>query len=187
MPERRTVYTYEDYRRLPEDGCRWEVLDGELLREPAPRPLHQIVVANLLDVLRPHTRHHNLGIVLDSPLDVVLSDENVAQPDIVFIPRDRWDIIGEENVRGAPALVVEVLSLSTLHRDRDKKRSIYERFGVQEYWIVDPWEKRLMRLVLTAYGYGDPEILKHGDVLTTPLLPGLGIEIRQVFDNPLTY
>lgn len=187
MAARRTVYTYEDYCRLPDDGYRYEILDGELIREPAPRPLHQIVIKNLLVLLDAATSRDNLGIVLTSPLDVLLSEENLVQPDLVFIPRDRWDLITEANVQGAPALVIEVLSLQSVSRDRERKRRVYERFGVQEYWIVDPWERRIERLVLGEGGFGDPEVLGEGDTLITPLLPGLRFDVRRVFDNPLSF
>ncbi len=187
MAVRRPGFTYEDYRRLPEDGYRYEILDGELVREPAPRPLHQIVVKNLLLLLDGAASRESLGIVLCAPLDVILSDENLVQPDIVFIPRGRWATITDENVRGAPTLVVEVLSPSSRNRDRVRKLRIYERFGVQEYWIVDPEKRCVERMVLTDQGYGAPSVLFAGDVLTTPLLPELAIDIRQVFQNPLTY
>lgn len=187
LAARRIVYTYEDYCRLPDDGYRYEILDGELIREPAPRPLHQIVVKNLLLLLDAAASRDCLGIVLTSPLDVLLSEDNLVQPDVVFIPRDRWDLITEANVQGAPALVIEVLSLQSVSRDRERKRRVYERFGVQEYWIVDPWERRIERLVLGEGGFGDPEVLGEGDTLTTPLLPGLRFDVRRVFDNPLSY
>lgn len=189
MVAHRTVFTYEDYRQLPEDGYRWEVLEGCLVREPAPRPLHQFVVRNIFWLLESIARQDDLGAVLTSPLDVVLSEENVVQPDVVFIPHNRMEIIGEENVRGAPALVVEILSPSTFGRDRAVKREIYERFGVREYWIVDPGQRRIERLALIEQGrgYGAPQVLGAGDVMTSPLFPGLAIDVRQVFDNPLTY
>lgn len=187
MARQRTVFTYDDYRRLPDDGRRWEVLDGCLVHEPAPRPLHQVVISNILWLLESAVRQNNLGMVLTAPLDVVLSEENVVQPDIVFIPSDRLGIIGEENVRGAPALVIEVLSPSTLRRDRAVKRGIYERFGVREYWVVDPGHRRIERLVLAEQGYGDPAVLSAGDVLASPLFPGLAADVHQVFDSPLTY
>lgn len=185
MARSRTVFTYEDYRRLPEDGYRWELLEGHLVKEPAPRPLHQIVVVNLIHHLGTYVRQNGLGLVLDSPIDVVLSEENVVEPDVVFIPRDRWSIIIEENVRGAPALVVEVLSPHSHTRDRERKLRIYERFGVQEYWIADPEQRRLERFALGEWGYGKPVLHGAGEVFTTPLFPGLVIQVDRIFENPL--
>lgn len=187
MERRRTVFTYEDYKLLPEDGSRWEVLDGDLVREPAPRPFHQIVGDNLFHLMYAHVRSHGLGIVISSPLDVVLSEENVVQPEFVFIPTDRFNIVTEDNVSGAPALAVEVLSPSTRHRDRVVKRKIYERFGVREYWIVDPERKTIEVLALADEGYAVCGTFTEKDVLRSPLFPGLSIEVRQFFHNPLFY
>lgn len=186
MGRHRTVFTYEDYKLLPEDGYRWEVLDGELVREPAPRPLHQIVADNLLVLLRPFVLEHNLGMVISSPLDVILSAENVLQPDLVFIPQDRLNIITDDNVRGTPALAVEVLSPTTTRRDRALKRRIYERFGVQEYWIVDPQAREIEVLTLTETGYVSHTVGR-GNTVTSPLFPGLSVDVAQVCRNPVSY
>lgn len=187
MAPRRTVFTYEDYRGLPDDGYRWEILEGCMVREPSPRPLHQFIVGNLFRILDGAAHRDRLGYVLAAPLDVILSEENVVQPDLVFVPLNRLDIIREENLRGAPALTIEVLSPSTAGRDRAVKRKIYEHFGVSEYWVVDPEHRTVERFVLTGDRYAGPMTLAGGDTLTTPLLPGLVIDVQQVFDSPLTY
>lgn len=187
MGKHRTVFTYEDYKLLPEDGHRWEILDGDLVREPAPRPFHQIIADSLLVLLRQFVVERGFGLVISSPLDVVLSEENVLQPDIVFIPKDRWAIVTEENLWGAPALAVEVLSPATTHRDRAVKRKIYERFGVEEYWIVDPERKEIEVLSRTEAGYARRDLLREGDALTSPLFPGLSLPLTQIFWNPLSY
>lgn len=187
MPVRRTVFTYDDYCQLPDDGYRWEVLEGCMVREPAPRPLHQVIVGNLFRMLDGAAHRDRLGLVVASPLDVVLSEENVVQPDLVFIPSDRLSIVREKNIGGAPALIVEVLSPATHSRDRAVKRNVYERFGVREYWIVDPDRRTVERLVLAGDRYADPVTLSEGDTFSSPLFPGLEIEVRQIFASPLLY
>lgn len=187
MTQRRTTFRYEDLRHMPEDGNRWEVLDGDLVCEPPPRPLHQVIVSNLLGILLPFVQGNNLGLVLTSPLGVVMSEENVVQPDVVFIPAGRLGILGEEEIRGAPALAVEVLSPSTRVRDCTVKVKIYERFAVEEYWTADPWRRRIDRYVLSQGKYAGPTALTMEDTLVSPLFPGLAIEVRQVFTHPLVY
>lgn len=187
MAVHRTVFTYEDYCQIPGDGYRWEVLEGCMVREPAPGSPHQLIVANLFRILDGAVQRCTLGYVLTAPLDVILSIENVVQPDIVFVSRKRLGIIHEEGIRGAPDLAVEVLSPSTVSRDRAVKRNIYERFGIQEYWIADPARQTVDRFVLTGDRYADPIPLNKGDILTSPLFPGLAVDVRQVFDHPLMY
>lgn len=186
MERNRTVFTYEDFKRLPEDTHGWEVLEGELVHEPSPRPFHQIVAGNLFALLQPFALEHRLGHVI-AAVDVVLSETNVLEPDLVFIPKERVGIITEVNVRGAPALVVEVLSPTTTRRDRDVKRKIYERFGVQEYWIVDPQARTVEVMTLNEEGYVSRGVLAQGHVLTSPLFPGLSLEVSGVFHDPFSY
>ncbi len=187
MGRHRTVFTYDDYKLLPEDGCRWEVLDGDLVRQPAPRPFHQIVVMNLAGLLRAFALGHGLGHVLTAPLDVVLSRENVVQPDIIFIGREQMDVITEENISGAPALVVEVLSPATSTRDREVKRKIYERFGVREYWMVDPHARTVAILALAEEGYVSRGVFAPGQHFSSPLLPGLTVRVADLFHDPFSY
>lgn len=181
------MFTYEDYKLLPGDGYRYEILDGDMVREPAPRPMHQIVSGNLFAVLRQFVLDHGLGLVLHAPVDVVLSDINVLEPDLIYIARQQADLLTEDNVSGAPALVVEVLSPSTRQRDLTVKRRIYERFGVKEYWIVDPDSRTIEMQTLTETGYVSRGAFGSADELTSPLFPGLAVDVAGVFRNPLAY
>jgi len=142
----KTVLTYADYAALPDDGKRYELLDGELFVMPSPSGWHQVILANLVRALDLHVRSRHLGMILFAPLDVIFADTSVAQPDLVYIDNERMPLLARRGVEGAPTLLVEILSPSTTRRDREVKFSLYARYGVPFYWIVDP-EAR----VLEAY------------------------------------
>ena len=133
--------TYQDYAELPEDGRRYEILGGELDVSPSPKVLHQIVLGNLFSALDRHVRERSLGRVFLSPVDLILSDTNVVVPDLLFVSSQRASIATERAVEGPPDLVVEILSPSTRRKDRSTKASLYARFGVRCYWIIDPEEQ----------------------------------------------
>lgn len=142
-------FTYADYKLLPED-VRCEVLDGELLMTPAPTASHQRILGRLYLRLGNHVAAGGLGELLPAPTDVILSEENVVQPDILFVGKDRLGIIDPAGgVNGAPDLVIEILSPSTAGRDKVLKRKLYAVFGVREYWVVDP-AARSIELMLYA-------------------------------------
>ncbi|HMB54796.1 MAG TPA: Uma2 family endonuclease [Thermoanaerobaculia bacterium] len=181
---RRTPLTYEDYLYLPEDGKRHELIDGEHFVTPAPIPKHQLAVVNLVTALHRFVADHSLGRVLTAPIDVVLSDTDVVQPDVLFVAADRLSIIGEKNLQGAPDLVVEVLSDSTRRTDEITKRRLYERFGVGEYWLIDPLLESAK-----VYRPGDdgaytrvaePSV-EQGGGLDSPLVPGFEMAIGELF------
>src|SRR5688572_4304872 len=134
----RVALTYRDYEALPNDGKRYEIHDGELSVTPAPSLRQQIVLANLADVLRAHVKAQALGIVLFAPLDVILADTTIVQPDIVYVDASRRSVLVERGVEGAPTLAVEILSTSTRTIDRQTKRQLYARYGVPYFWLVDP-------------------------------------------------
>src|SRR5713226_200939 len=133
----RVILTYDDYAALPDDGRRYELYEGELIVTPAPRTRHQVVIGNLHMLMAEHVRHHGLGEVFLSPIDVILSRISVVQADLVYVETARLGIVTERAIEGAPTLVVEVLSPSTDARDRGVKQALYARYGVPYYWIVD--------------------------------------------------
>jgi len=180
-----TRFTYDDFVLFPDDGKRHEIIDGEHYVTPSPNVRHQVLVGRLGFEIELYLRANlGTGQVFLSPLDVVLSHWDVVEPDLLFVAGDQPDILTEKNIQGPPALVVEVLSKSTRKRDAQVKRRLFERTGVREYWLVDPEldtvqvfrpspEGKLARVVeLTA---------EDGDVLTTPLLPGCQIDLRELF------
>lgn len=131
-------WTYEEFARLPDDGNRYEVIGGELYVSPAPRPVHQEIVARLSDLLRPFVREHGRGRALPGPIDVLFGEGDYLEPDLVFIRRGRRGVYSQRGLEAAPDLIVEVISPTTGLRDRGIKRERYAYFGVPEYWIVDP-------------------------------------------------
>ena len=137
----RKHYTWDDYVRLPDDGKRYEIIDGELFVTAAPAFGHQYTSGELNDVLRTWSKKRARGIVAYAPVDVVLAHDTVVQPDLIWISDERIrDIVGDR-VTGIPELVVEILSPSTARRDRHKKSEVYARFGAREYWLVDPKDR----------------------------------------------
>jgi len=169
--------TYEDFCLLPNDGKRYEIIDGELFVTPAPLTRHQLVLANLLYYLTDFVKKHGLGRVYPAPYDVVFSQHDVVEPDIVYISNARACIVTEKNVQGAPDLVVEVLSESTSKIDRTTKLKLYGRYGVAEYWVIDP-------VALSAEIYrplpGGFELAAQLDLsqsLISPLFPGFSLAL----------
>ncbi|HEV8611852.1 MAG TPA: Uma2 family endonuclease [Thermoanaerobaculia bacterium] len=173
-------YTYDDYARLP-DERRYEVIDGELYLTPAPTPYHQIVSRRIERLLEDHVEKAKLGIVIQAPCDVVLSQFDVLQPDIFFISTGRLAVIGEKYISDAPDLVVEVLSPGTRRRDRVLKAKRYAHFGVREMWIADPQKKTIEVFVNTDVGFRREGVYSADDVLRSPLLPGLEVPLARVF------
>ena len=179
--QRRVVkFTYEDYKHTPEDK-RYELIDGDLIMVPAPRTAHQRNSRDIGFLLIEFARENDLGEVFIAPYDVVLSETDVVQPDILFVSNERSQIINEDNVRGAPDLVVEVLSPSTAQRDRTLKRTLYALHGVSEYWQADTDAKSVMVLTLEDGGYTVSGIYGEGQTLVSPLLAGFTLEIDRIF------
>ena len=172
--------TYEDYLKTPDDE-RWELLNGKLTMAASPNTAHQIITGNLFWHLLSFVKGRGIGKVFVSPFDVVLSPNNVLQPDVLFVSAEQQSIITADNVKGAPELVVEVTSPSTVGRDRESKRRIYAAHGVGEYWLTDPDSRTISVMVL--HGQVFQEVGNYGmeDVLTSPTLPGLALKMRDIF------
>jgi len=173
-------YTYEDYLKTPDDK-RYELIEGDLLMTPAPVPRHQRISRKIEFQLEKFVTEKDLGEVFDAPCDVRLDDENVVQPDIMFISKDRLHIIGEKNIQGAPDLVIEILSESTAYRDLVQKKKLYARFGVREYWVVDPGEHFVEMYTLKQGLYTLWRSYGKEETLETPLLKDLRIDLQSVF------
>ena len=137
MSGERAVLTYRDYEALPADGRRYEILDGELSVTPAPVPRHQRVSSALFSILKGHVATRGLGEVLYAPIDVILADTTIVQPDLVYLDPTRAHLVSDRGIEGPPTLVIEILSPSTTRIDRGIKTDLYRRYGVPYYWIVD--------------------------------------------------
>ena len=173
-------YTYEDYQKTSDDK-RYELINGELLMTPSPVPHHQRISRRIEFILEKFITENRLGEVFYAPCDVYLDDENVVQPDILFISRDRRDIIGKKNIQGAPDLVIEIISENSAYRDMVQKKKLYARFGVKEYWIVIPEEDSLEVYWLKNTAYQLYKAYGKEDILESPLLKGLKTGLHEVF------
>lgn len=182
MLKEKIKFTYDDYYTLTGEK-RYELIEGDLYMVPSPDFYHQIVSGNIEFMLRDFVKKRNLGIVVDAPIDVVLSPEDVLQPDILFISKERRHIITEKNVSGAPDLVIEILSPSTQERDKLVKRNLYAKYGVKEYWIVDPSAKNVEILSLSGQGYKLSGVFFIDDVLSSPLI-GFTFPLKEAFTIP---
>ncbi|WP_051276593.1 Uma2 family endonuclease [Desulfovirgula thermocuniculi] len=174
------IYTYADYAQLPE-GAPYQLIGGKLVMTPAPTPRHQAILRRLGVKMANFVEEKGTGAVYFAPVDVYLQETEVLQPDIVFISRERFFIIGAEKIEGAPDLVVEILSPSTAYYDLRHKFKVYARCGVKEYWIVDPMEKSIevyggeggrFTLIAKAEGTGKVE---------SRIIEGFAVELEEVF------
>jgi len=179
--QRRVVkFTYEDYKHTPEDK-RYDLIDGDLIMVPAPRTAHQVTSLEIEFLLITFVKENDSGNVFHAPYDVVLSDTDVVQPDILFVSNERSNIITEDNIRGAPDLVIEILSPSTAQRDRTLKRTLYARHGVREYWLADTDAKNVLVLTLEDGDYKVAGIYGEGQTVVSPMLQGFTLEIDRIF------
>ena len=172
--------TYADYCLTPDDE-RYELLDGELIVAPAPNSAHQRVDAKLGWRLAQFVEQRGVGQVFFAPYDVVLSETDVVQPDLLFISNEHAYIITSANACGAPDLVVEILSPSTAERDRTFKRALYARYGVREYWLVDPDAQTVTVLLLDDGDFAEVARYGAGQVLSSPTLAGFAANLDDIF------
>jgi len=178
--ETRLKLTYQDYVLLPDDGKRYEILDGDLYVTPSPTARHQRISLNLVLVLARHVQTHMLGEVIAAPLDVILAEDSIAQPDILFISNERLPIV-RDWVHGAPDLVIEILSPGTRDRDRTLKRHLYARHGVRELWLVDPDARSVEVHRLDPAAEALPRIFGEHDTLTSDILPILRLDLEPIW------
>jgi Uma2 family endonuclease len=153
---------------------------------PSPNLKHQSIVVNLTSLIWSYLRESNVGVVFGSPLDVVFSHFDVVEPDLLFVSEERRRVLTSKNIQGAPDLVVDVGSPGTRRRDEVIKHQLYERFGVSEYWVVDPDLDaiKVYRLPDGRYSRVSELALRDSHTLTTPLLPGLELPLAEIFADP---
>lgn len=173
---RHEMFTYEHYLLLPE-GDRRELIEGEFLVTPAPSEKHQRVLANVGFALHGYLENEELGRAYIAPFDVILDEVNVVQPDVVVVLNEHLGRIHDEGLRGAPDLAVEILSPNHPARDRVYKRHQYFRFGVREYWIVDPTEQTVEILTRGETDFVGGQV----DKIRSPILPKFEMELSRVF------
>jgi Uma2 family endonuclease len=177
-----TRFTYQDLCDLPYDGKRYEIIQGDLIVTAAPRILHQRAVTRLSRYLSAFVEDNKLGHVFVSPVDVVFSEFDVVEPDIIYISKQRAAILTEKNVQGAPDLVVEVLSEWTAKIDRTAKLKLYAKYGVAEYWVIDT---QPVSADIYRGGNNGLELAEHlgpEGILTTPMLPGFSLPLKKLIE-----
>ncbi|MGH9386498.1 MAG: Uma2 family endonuclease, partial [Vicinamibacterales bacterium] len=176
--------TYQDFLRFPDDGLRHEIIDGVHYVTPCPNTRHQLLVGRLYYEIESALRARpGTGQVFLSPFDVIFTEWDVVEPDLLFIAADQADILTSANVQGSPALVIEILSPSTRKRDQGIKRQLFDRAGVREYWMVDP-EREVVSVFRREADGGfveAPALTERAESLTTRLIPGLAIRIGDLF------
>ena len=176
--------TYDDFALFPDDGKRHELIDGEHYVTPSPNTKHQRVLGNLHLLIRSWLEDHSIGQVFLAPYDVVFSEFDVVEPDLLYLSNERASqVLTPLHARGVPELVVEIASKGTRKRDETIKRRLYERAGVSEYWVVDPEIDVIRVYRREGDGFARPIELSReaGDVLVTPLLPGLELPLGRIF------
>ena len=184
FPERKKErkVTYQDYLTWP-DAERWEIINGEAwAMTPAPSIRHQRIVGRLFARLAQHFSA-GPGIPFVSPIDVVLDETNIVQPDIILVCNP--DIITEANIQGAPDLAMEVVSPSTKLIDKREKKRLYERFGVREYWIIYPDDELVDRFLLENKLFRGPDTFNWDEIISPGLFPDLEIPLWEIFEKTL--
>ena len=180
----RLKLTYDDYLLFPDDGKRHEIIDGEHYVTPTPTIRHQEISGRLYLLIGNWLREHPVGRIFFAPLAVICSNVDVVEPDLLYVSNERSaELLGGTHVTGAPDLVIEIASPRTRKRDETIKRRLYARFPVQEYWVVDPAIEviRVYRRAGDVFARAQELSREAGDVLSTPLLPGLDIPLARVF------
>lgn len=182
---REQPFTYEMYAEMPDDGRRYEIIDGILeMMSPAPSSSHQTVSRELAFVFMQSCRSDYL--IFNAPLDVILSKTDVVQPDLLMIHRSRSDIVTIRGVEGPPDLVVEIVSPGSRNRDKIKKMKIYAKYGISEYWIIDAGSRTLERFILSDNGtYEMFNLFEGDDVVVSDKLPCVSFVIGEIFKEIL--
>ena len=175
--------TFAELQEWPDDGLRYELYDGEVVVVPSPFPRHQRVVHHIGYILNDYERGSG-GMVFSSPIDIVFSEHNVVQPDLVFFRKERRHVIDMmAATRAAPDLAVEVLSRSTEVRDRGRKMQLLARFKVPEYWIVDSVKNTLEIYLFNGPSYERVALCDEHDMVQSPTLPDLRFSAALAFQE----
>ncbi len=178
-------YTVQDYIDLPEDGNRYELIDGELTMAPSPDYFHQKSSHQLDRLIGNYLDANPIGEIFTAPFDVYLGTLNAVQPDLVYISNENRSVL-RSRIHGTPDLVIEILSPSNAQLDLGRKRQIYQEHRVREIWYIYPQARKIAveRLDDTGSGYGPKQEYTEDSILTTPLMPGLELSLANIFKLP---
>lgn len=175
------IWTYEDYLTLPNDGKKYQIIGGNLYMSPPPIVYHQTVSRNLEFILWEFVKKHSMGDIFFAPIGVVFDNTNVVEPDIIYISNEKMGIKKEKAIFGAPDLIIEILSPSTLKVDVLLKKTLYQRFGVREYWMIDPKKKKVEVYFLEEGQYILQGIFSQQDTVEVKTIQGLKVDLADVF------
>ena len=174
-------WTYNDYAALPNEGKRYEIVNGVLYMSPSPGWAHQEIVFEIASYLRNYLHKSGSGGVFIAPLDVELAPKDVFQPDVVVLLKANRDKLKDGHIVGAPDLVVEVVSPGSETHDRYRKLAAYARARIPEYWIVDP-DSHTVEVLTCEGGEYQPQGVYHGKaLLPSQIVPGLAVQVEQFF------
>lgn len=175
------IWTYEDYRGLPDDRKTYQIIGGRLLMTPAPSTRHQDICRDLGFIIWSFVKEHHSGKVYNAPIDVIFSSVNVVQPDLVFISKNRLKTIKEKGIFGAPDWIIEILPPSSDKIDIKLKRDLYQRFGVREYWIVYPDEEKVEVYLLREARYKLKGTFSRDETLEVNVIENLKVNLKEIF------
>jgi Uma2 family endonuclease len=173
--------TYKDYQFLPETGPRYQLINGDLFMAPAPNRHHQRISRNLQFILTEYLKQNPTGELYNAPFDVILSDVDVFQPDLVFLTNEHLDRFIDEGLEGTPDFVVEILSPRTAELDRHTKPTQYAKFGVQELWIIEPETRRVLVYHLQKRAEHPVSVYEDDEFIECVFFPGLKISTAKIF------
>ncbi len=180
----KVIFTYSDIESLPEwpETPVVEIIGGDLFMAPSPTVVHQKISGELTYILRSHVKKNNLGEILNAPVDVVFSERDVCVPDILFVSKEKNHVVTKKNIKGVPDLIIEILS-SNRDLDLVRKKGIYEKYGVKEYWIVDPEEKKIHVNLLSEdkKGFNPAMVYSENDVVSVTVMPSLSVGVNDIF------
>ena len=174
-------WTYDRYLPETADGEYFTIIAGEKIMSPSPTVFHQHILLNLGALLQAWARQSQKGRIGVAPLDLVLAEGDVVQPDLIFVLNEHAEGWKEKNFRDAPDLVVEILSPGSVKLDREKKRALYARYGIPEFWIVSPGERTVEVLRLQGQPYETAVLLDEDDRLESPRLAGFTCAVKDLF------
>jgi Uma2 family endonuclease len=175
--------TAEQFRQLPEGPPFFQLIEGHLIMSASPNLIHQRVITKTLHLLQTYLIENSIGEVFVGPFDVYLTEDNVFEPDLLYVSNERAHIISDAGVVGAPDLAVEVLSPSTGKYDRNEKRAAYQEAGVKELWLIYPTPKRLEQYCFDRPDDQPSRTFHSDDVLISSLFPGLKIRVADLFSR----
>jgi Uma2 family endonuclease len=179
LARKKILFTYQDLEFFEPDNYRHEISEGEHFMTPSPSTYHQKIVGNLYRKLSDYVEKNKLGEIYVSPVDVIFHEIDVFVPDLVFVSNENLSIVSENNIQGAPDLIIEVMSPSSVARDREGKYKRYAYYGVKEYWIVD-----LQRKLVEVYDLEQDKLINvipQKQKLNSPIFEDLNLDLTKIF------